>query len=48
MSHPELFARDRVTFDRTARSLAGAQAELIAAEERWLELELLRSEVEDG
>ena len=48
MSDPDLFARDRVTFDRTARTLAGAQAELIAAEERWLELEQLRSEVEDG
>jgi ATP-binding cassette subfamily F protein uup len=48
MSEPELFTRDRATFDRTARALAGAQAELFAAEERWLELELLRSEVEDG
>jgi ATP-binding cassette subfamily F protein uup len=43
MGDPALFTRDRVTFDRTARALAGAQAE-----ERWLELELLRSEVEGG
>jgi hypothetical protein len=48
MSDPALFARDRFTFDRTLRALAGAQAELVAAEERWLELELLRSEVEGG
>jgi ATP-binding cassette subfamily F protein uup len=48
MGDPALFTRDRVTFDRTARALAGAQAELVAAEERWLELELLRSEVEGG
>jgi ABC transport system ATP-binding/permease protein len=48
MSDPTLFARDRVMFDRTSRALAGAQAELVAAEERWLELELLRSEVEGG
>jgi hypothetical protein len=36
------------TFDRTARALAGAEAELVAAEERWRELELLRSKVEGG
>jgi ABC transport system ATP-binding/permease protein len=41
-----LFARDRAAFDKTSRALAGAQAELAAAEERWLELELRRGEVE--
>jgi ATP-binding cassette subfamily F protein uup len=41
-----LFARDRAAFDQTSRALAGAQAELAAAEERWLELELRRGEVE--
>jgi ABC transport system ATP-binding/permease protein len=42
----ELYARDRATFDKTSTALAAAQAELSAAEERWLELELLRSEIE--
>jgi ATP-binding cassette subfamily F protein uup len=41
-----LFARDRAAFDKTSRALAVAQAELAAAEERWLELELRRDEVE--
>jgi ATP-binding cassette subfamily F protein uup len=42
----ELYARDRAAFDKTSKALAAAQAELSAAEERWLELELLRSEIE--
>jgi ABC transport system ATP-binding/permease protein len=42
----ELFARDRAAFDKASTALAAAQAELSAAEERWLELELLRTEIE--
>jgi ATP-binding cassette subfamily F protein uup len=41
-----LYARDRAAFDKASTALAAAQAELSAAEERWLELELLRSEIE--
>jgi ABC transport system ATP-binding/permease protein len=41
-----LFGRDRVRFDKTSRALAETQAELAAAEERWLELELRRTEIE--
>ncbi|MFM8680229.1 MAG: ABC transporter ATP-binding protein, partial [Alphaproteobacteria bacterium] len=43
---PGLYARDRAGFDRATRELAQAEAELAAAEERWLELEILREEIE--
>ncbi len=46
MADPKLYARDRGGFDKTSAALAKAQAELAAAEERWLELELLRGEIE--
>ena len=46
LADPQLYARDRASFDKTSKALAAAQAELAAAEERWLELELLRSEIE--
>ena len=39
-------SRDRKAFDETSNALAAAHAELHAAEEKWLELELLRAEVE--
>src|SRR5262245_36123574 len=40
-----LYARDRATFDQVSSAMAAKQAELAAAEERWLELELLRDEI---
>ncbi|MBV9969996.1 MAG: ATP-binding cassette domain-containing protein [Xanthobacteraceae bacterium] len=46
LADPALYARDRAAFDKATVALAAAQAELAAAEERWLELELLRSELE--
>ncbi len=46
LADPALYARDRTGFDKTTAALAAAQTELSAAEERWLELELLRSEIE--
>jgi ABC transport system ATP-binding/permease protein len=46
LADPQLYARDRAAFDRTSNALAAAQAELHAAEERWLELELLRTQIE--
>jgi ATP-binding cassette subfamily F protein uup len=46
LSDPGLFARDRKAFDRASEALAKAEAELAAAEEQWLELELLRTEIE--
>jgi ATP-binding cassette subfamily F protein uup len=46
MEDPTLYARDRATFDRTSAALTAAQAELAAAEDRWLEVELLRETIE--
>jgi ATP-binding cassette subfamily F protein uup len=41
-----LFSRDRAAFDAASAALPIAQAELAAAEEQWLELEILREEIE--
>src|SRR5215208_6102838 len=46
LDDPTLYARDRKAFDAESASLAAAQSELVAAEERWLELEILRDEIE--
>jgi ABC transport system ATP-binding/permease protein len=46
MADATLYARDRAAFDKTSKALAAAQTELATAEERWLELELLRDEIE--
>ena len=46
LADPALYSRDRAAFDKATAALATAQAELASAEERWLELELLRSELE--
>src|SRR6266853_256515 len=43
-----LYARDRVTFDRASSAMTAMQSELAAAEERWLELELKRDEIENA
>ena len=48
LADPNLYAKDRKVFDDASGALATAQAELAAAEERWLELEMLREEVERG
>ncbi|WP_284176765.1 ATP-binding cassette domain-containing protein [Rhabdaerophilum sp. SD176] len=44
LDDPELYARDRKTFDETMALLEKAHAELGKMEERWLELEILREE----
>jgi ATP-binding cassette subfamily F protein uup len=46
LDDPNLYARDRKAFDETSAAFAAAQAELNAAEEKWLELEILREDVE--
>ena len=43
---PDLYTRDRATFSKVSDELAEVQAALAAAEERWLDLEILRSEIE--
>ena len=48
LDDPALYARDRQTFTETSASLAAAQSELAAAEEKWLALEILREEIEGG
>ncbi len=48
LSDPGLYARDRARFDRFTAALAAQQAELDAAEEEWLVLELLREEIESA
>ena len=48
MEDPELFTKDRKTFDAASAAIAKAQAELDSAEERWLALEMLREEIESG
>ena len=41
-----LYKRDRKAFDEATSGIAAAQIELAAFEEKWLELELLREEIE--
>jgi ATP-binding cassette subfamily F protein uup len=45
---PSLYARDPKAFAEKSAKLAAAQAELAAAEEKWLQLEILREEIEGG
>jgi ATP-binding cassette subfamily F protein uup len=46
LEDPSLYGRDRKAFDETSAALAAAQTELSAAEERWLDLEMIREEIE--
>ncbi|UTD29598.1 ABC-F family ATP-binding cassette domain-containing protein [Bradyrhizobium sp. WD16] len=48
LADPALYVRDRKSFDDISAALVKAQGELQAAEERWLELEILREEIEGG
>ncbi len=48
LDDPQLYARDRKAFDAASHALTQAQDKLHAAEEQWLELELLREEIEGG
>ncbi len=43
-----LYARDRAAFERHTAALTKAQADLASAEDEWLELEMLREEIEGG
>ena len=46
LADPDFYARDRSGFAAAGAELAKAQAELAAAEEDWLRLEMLREEIE--
>ncbi|MGY8661201.1 ATP-binding cassette domain-containing protein [Bradyrhizobium sp. UFLA05-109] len=48
LDDPNLYAKDRKKFDDTSAAIAKAHEELSAAEERWLELEMLREEIEQA
>ena len=48
MADTTLYARDRATFDQVSSAMTAMQLELAAAEQRWLELELLRDEIESA
>ncbi|MGF1620446.1 MAG: ABC-F family ATP-binding cassette domain-containing protein [Rhodomicrobiaceae bacterium] len=48
LDDPGLYTRDPKAFSAHTDALAKAQAELEAAEEEWLELEMLREEIESG
>ncbi len=46
LDDPDLFQKDRKKFDQASDMLTKAQRELQQAEDRWLELEVLREEIE--
>jgi len=46
LADPDLYRRDAALFQRATTALANAETELAQAEERWLELEILREEME--
>jgi ATP-binding cassette subfamily F protein uup len=48
LDDPNLYAKDRKTFDDTSAAIAKAHEDLAAAEDRWLELEMLREEIEQA
>jgi ABC transport system ATP-binding/permease protein len=47
LEDPMLYVRDRKAFEDASTELARAEAEIAAAEDRWLELEMLRDEIEN-
>ena len=46
LDDPDLYTRDRKRFADISETLSEVESNLAAAEERWLELEILRSEIE--
>jgi ATP-binding cassette subfamily F protein uup len=48
LDDPNLFQKDRRKFDQASDALAKAQKELQEAEDKWLELEVLREEIEQA
>jgi ATP-binding cassette subfamily F protein uup len=46
LADPNLYARDREAFAQLSNALAAVQLELTSAEEKWLQLEILREEIE--
>ena len=46
LGDPQLYARNRQAFTQASEALSATQSQLAVAEERWLELEMLREEIE--
>jgi hypothetical protein len=47
LADPDLYARDQRRFGAATQALDVARDELVAAEEQWLTLEMLREEIDD-
>ena len=48
LGDPQFYARDRAGFEKTTAALGAIQTKIAAAEEQWLELEILREELSAG
>jgi ATP-binding cassette subfamily F protein uup len=48
LDDPDLYAKDRSRFDAASVAIATAQQQLHEAEDKWLELEMLREEIESA
>ncbi|TMJ64555.1 MAG: ABC transporter ATP-binding protein, partial [Alphaproteobacteria bacterium] len=48
LDDPDLFQKNRKKFDQASDALTKAQQELREAEDKWLELEVLREEIEQA
>jgi ATP-binding cassette subfamily F protein uup len=48
LDDPNLYRKDRKKFDAASAALTTAQKELKEAEDKWLELEVLREEIEQA
>ena len=48
LDDPDLYAKDRKKFDQASAAMTKAQEELQVAEDKWLELEVLREEIEQA
>ncbi len=47
LDDPSLYSRDQQKFEKVTKELAALQQQLAQAEDRWLELEMLRQELEE-
>ena len=45
LGDPDLYARDRAAFEKVSAALGAVQHKIAAAEEKWLQLEILREEI---
>jgi len=45
LADPQFYARDRAAFEKVTAALGDLQLKIAAAEEQWLELEILREEL---